>query len=161
MLGGAALLLCAMGCEESLPVLVWPSHDATPTEFSLAMNAKILCSGIWVQGRDPEIHIASDLRQFDHFGWGGDFDYEINEERKQVTLSSPRSENARTAQHNGDQGCSVLPRGMSDIQFTPSEVGRDWPGSSQMAWPMGEVPTSTDFPEEVDASELELSLIHI
>ncbi|HBV06082.1 MAG TPA: serine hydrolase [Gemmatimonadetes bacterium] len=158
VLVGAGLLVCAMGCEESLPVLVWPSDDATPTEFNLAMNAKILCSGIWVQGRDPEVHIASDLRRFDHFGWSDDFDYEINEERKQVTLSSPSSEHARIAQHNGDQGCSVLPRGMSDIQFTPSDVGRDWPDSSQMAWPMGEVPTGSDLPAEVDVSELKQAL---
>ena len=40
---GALLLLCFMGCEESTTPLVWPSDDATPTEFSLAMNAKILC----------------------------------------------------------------------------------------------------------------------
>ncbi len=26
----------------------WPSDDAIPTEFALAMNAKILCSGVWV-----------------------------------------------------------------------------------------------------------------
>ena len=32
----------------------WPSDDAEPAEFAMAMNAKILCSGIWVQGRDPK-----------------------------------------------------------------------------------------------------------
>lgn len=155
---GALLLLCFMGCEESTIPLVWPSDDATPTEFSLAMNAKILCSGIWVQGRDPEVHIASDLRRFDHFSWADDFGYEINEERKQVTLSSPRSEHSRTAQHNGDQGCSALPRGMTDIEFTPSEVGRAWPDLEGMAWPMGDALLDAELPSEVDTSELESAL---
>ena len=97
----------------------WPSDDATPAEFSLAINAKILCSGIWVQGRDPALHVAGDLRRFDHFGWGDDFSYEIDQERRRVTLSSPRSPHDRVAQYNGDQGCAVLPRGMDDVQFTP------------------------------------------
>ena len=73
----------------SLAVLVaapvsgqWPSDDANPTEFNLAMNAKMLCSGIWVQGRDPALHVAGDLRRFDHFGVGDDFTYEIDDERK-------------------------------------------------------------------------------
>ena len=53
----------------SLPGLAhaqWPSDDAEPTEFNLAMNAKILCSGVWVQGRDPELHAAADLRRAQH-----------------------------------------------------------------------------------------------
>lgn len=136
----------------------WPSDDANPAEFNLAMNAKILCSGIWVQGRDPALHVAGDLRRFDHFGWGDDFTYEVDDERKRVTLSSPRSPHARTAQYNGDQGCAVLPRGMDDVQFTPSEVGADWPNRSWQRWPMGERKSDGALPPEIDRAALTQAL---
>lgn len=136
----------------------WASDDATPTEFSLAMNAKILCSGIWVQGREPEQHVAGDLRRFDHFGWEDDFTYEIDAERRRVTLSSPRSAYDRSAQYNGDQGCAILPRGMDDVLFTPTDVGRDWPNRSWQRWPMGERRSDGALPPEVDAAALEDAL---
>ena len=88
----------------------WPSDDATPTEFALAMNAKILCSGIWVQGRDAEVHAAADLRRFDHFSWADDFTWVVDESRRRVTMSAPGVPD-RVAQHNGDQGCAILRRG--------------------------------------------------
>ena len=149
---GLTLMVAAPGAGQ------WPSDDATPTEFNLAMNAKILCSGIWVQGRDPGLHVAGDLRRFDHFGWDDDFTYEIDEDSRRVTLSSPRSPHDRIAQYNGDQGCSVLPRGMDDIQFTPSDVGRAWPNRSWQRWPMGERKSDGALPSEVDARALENAL---
>ena len=149
---GLTLMVAAPGAGQ------WPSDDATPTEFNLAMNAKILCSGIWVQGRDPVLHVAGDLRRFDHFGWDDDFTYEIDEGSRRVTLSSPRSPHDRIAQYNGDQGCSVLPRGMDDIQFTPSDVGRAWPNRSWQRWPMGERKSDGALPSEVDARALENAL---
>jgi CubicO group peptidase (beta-lactamase class C family) len=157
MLRFAATILGAAVLLPNAGVAQWASDDATPTEFSLAMNAKILCSGIWVQGRDPELHAAADLRRFDHFGWGADFTYEVDEVRRRVVLSAPGA-NARTAQYNGDQGCSVIPRGMDDIQFQPSEVGRDWPNASWERWPMGERRSDGALPREVDEAALEQAL---
>ena len=135
----------------------WPSDDATPTEFSLAINAKILCSGIWVQGRDPDVHVSADLRRFDHFGWGDDFTSEIDEERRRVTLSAPGVP-SRIAQHNGDQGCSILPRGAGDVYFAPTEVGREWPRAAWELWPNGERLPDSALPREVDASALASAL---
>lgn len=152
-------LMAALACAVAEPGAgQWPSDDATATEFSLAMNAKILCSGIWVQGRDAELHVAADLRRFAHFGWGDDFTYEIDHEKRRVTLSSPQSPHDRVAQYNGDQGCAVLPRGMEDIQFTPSEVGREWPDRDWQRWPMGERRSDGALPPEVDAQALERAL---
>ena len=138
-------------------VAQWPSDDATPTEFKLAINAKILCSGIWVQGRDPELHAAADLRRFDHFGWQDDFTYEVDEERRRVTLSAPGVP-SRIAQHNGDQGCAVLPRGAEDVHFTPTEVGRAWPDASWRLWPTGDRLPDHALPPEVDEAALAAAL---
>ena len=49
----ALLLLTLAGTLCAPPARAqWPSDDAEPAEFSLGINAKLLCSGIWVQGRD-------------------------------------------------------------------------------------------------------------
>ena len=152
------LLLAAMTAAATAPAHAqWPSDDATPTEFSLAINAKILCSGIWVQGRDPERHAAADLRRFDHFGWGDDFTYAVDEERRRVTLSAPGVP-SRIAQHNGDQGCAVLPRDADDVRFIPAEVGRDWPLAAWTLWPDGDRLPDHAPPAEVDREALERAL---
>ena len=151
---------CALAIMLRVPEVVqaqWPSDDAQPKEFSLAINAKILCSGIWVQGRDAELHAAADLKRFDHFGWGDDFTYEIDEEERRVTMSAPGVP-ARVAQHNGDQGCAVLPRGAEDVLFEPTDVGRDWPLAEWQRWPMGERLADEALPSEIDRDALEAAL---
>ena len=129
------------------------SDDARAVEFALAMNAKLLCSGIWVQGRDPELHAAADQQRFDHFSWGEDFEYAVDEERRRVTLSAPGVP-SRVAQHNGDQGCAILPRDAEDVFFTPSEVGREWPLAEWERWPTGDRLSDEALPPEVDAQAL-------
>ena len=74
-----------------------------------------------MQGRDPEVHAYADLRRFAHFGWGDDFTYDVDEERSRVTMSAPGVP-SRVAQFNGDQGCSVLPRGADDVHFEPTRT---------------------------------------
>jgi CubicO group peptidase (beta-lactamase class C family) len=135
----------------------WPSDDAKPAEFALALNAKLLCSGIWVQGRDPELHAAADQRRFEHFAWADDFRYVVDERRRRVTMSAPGVPD-RVAQHNGDQGCSILPRGADDVSFVPTEVGRAWPNAEAEPWPTGERLPDTSLPAEVDADALERAL---
>jgi hypothetical protein len=152
----ATVMLLALH-PPSVATAQWPSDDATPTEFQLAINAKILCSGIWVQGRDAARHAAADLRRFDHFGWGDDFTYAVDEERRRVTMSAPGVPD-RIAQHNGDQGCAVLPRGSVDVRFTPTDVGAEWPNASWELWPMGERLPDAALPPGVDAEALSEAL---
>lgn len=135
----------------------WPSDDAEPEELAMAMNAKILCSGIWVQGRDAELHAAADLQRFDHFSWGEDFSYTVDEERRRVTMSASGQPD-RVAQHNGDQGCAVLPRGADDVHFTPTDVGREWPLAEWERWPTGDRLSDEALPPEVDRIALEEAL---
>ena len=149
-------LACAVLAVAGLPPTAAgqePSDDARAVEFALAMNAKLLCSGIWVQGRDPELHAAADQQRFDHFSWGEDFEYAVDEERRRVTLSAPGVP-SRVAQHNGDQGCAILPRDADDVYFTPSEVGRDWPLAEWERWPTGDRLSDEALPPEVDGQAL-------
>lgn len=135
----------------------WPSDDAEPREFSLAINAKILCSGVFVQGRDASVHAYADLERFAHFGWGDDFVYDVDEERQRVTMSAAGVPD-RVAQYNGDQGCSILPRGADDVYFEPSDVGAEWPRRSWELWPMGERLPDTALPAEVDGDAVNAAL---
>lgn len=152
-----SILATGIGLCASTARAQWPSDDATPTEFALAMNAKILCSGIWVQGRDPEVHALADLRRFDHFSWGEDFTWIVDEDRRRVVMSAPGAPD-RIAQYNGDQGCAILPRGADDVSFDPVEVGAEWPHRSWERWPMGERLSDAPLPPEVDRQALDRAL---
>jgi CubicO group peptidase (beta-lactamase class C family) len=149
--------LASLATTPTVAAAQWPSDDATPTEFNLAMNAKILCSGVWVQGRDADLHADADLRRFDHFGWADDFTYSIDEARHRVVMSAPDTPD-RIAQYNGDQGCSILPRGADDVYFEPSDVGADWPRASWDRWPTGERLSDSRPPPEVDQAALNTAL---
>ncbi|MDA0310857.1 MAG: serine hydrolase [Gemmatimonadetes bacterium] len=154
----ATLALLPMGLLSPYAAAAqWPSDDAQPKEFSLAINAKILCSGIWVQGRDPAVHAAADLKRFEHFGWGDDFTYTIDEDAKRLTMSAPGVP-SRIVQYNGDQGCSILPRGAEDIYFEASEVGAEWPIRNWDLWPTGDRTRDEPLPPEVDVDALNTAL---
>ncbi|MGH9849147.1 MAG: hypothetical protein ACREBD_04745, partial [Blastocatellia bacterium] len=78
-------------------------------ESRAAMGAHHLCSGLWVVGRvyqrTPEDVLAQDIAPFPAFGWEASFKYTIDAKRRRVTVSGPGIP-PRTAQYNGDQGCS-------------------------------------------------------
>src|SRR5262245_63540028 len=78
-------------------------------ESRASIVAHHLCSGLWVVGRvykrTPQEVLAQDIVPFQAFGWEDSFKFEIDEKRRRVTVSSPGIQ-PRTAQYNGDQGCS-------------------------------------------------------
>ena len=59
---------------------------ATAPNHQLAMSAHHLCSGVFVVGRDlarsPEVVIEHDIKRFDFFQWGDDFEYAVDMEKK-------------------------------------------------------------------------------
>jgi CubicO group peptidase (beta-lactamase class C family) len=154
------LLLAAALASVLAPVrgaAQWPSDDAEPAEFALAMNAKILCSGVFVQHRDAALHAAADLKRFDHFGWADDFAYEVDRDRRRVIMSAP-GQPSRIAQYDGDQGCSILPRGDEHVHFRPEEVGRDWSDRNRVPWPTGDRVSDEPLPPEIDQAALKTAL---
>src|SRR5215510_15604734 len=94
-------------------------------ESRAAIGAHHLCSGLWVVGcgykRAPEEVLAQDIVPFQAFGWEESFKYAIDEKRRRVTVSGPGVP-PRVAQYNGDQGCSIMPRGANDIFFKPARM---------------------------------------
>jgi hypothetical protein len=74
-------------------------------EFRAAIGAHHLSSGLWVVGRDyqrtPEEVVAQDLAPFPFFGWSPDFKYEVDEQRRIVTVTAPGAP-PRSARYTGD-----------------------------------------------------------
>ena len=127
-------------------------------EYRLAMNAKLLCSGVFVIGRDAEEFIANDLQY--HGLSGEDWDkieVIVDRERKSVTLMAP-GVRSRTALFNGDQGCTLLPAGEDRVSFEPHAVTSSLPDPMTQDWPMGDRLETGPLPAEVDGGSLASAL---
>jgi CubicO group peptidase (beta-lactamase class C family) len=130
-------------------------------ESRAAIGAHHLCSGLWVVGRGyqrtPEEVLAQDIAPFQAFGWEQSFKYEVDTKRRRVTVSAPGIP-PRTAQYNGDQGCSILPRGVNDIYFKPAPVPRKLPAAATQSWPTGDAGATAPVPAGVNAAAIQAAL---
>ncbi len=104
--------------------------NAYSFESRAAIGAHHLCSGLWVVGRvtkrtAAEI-LAQDIAPFADFSWEKFFNYDVDEGKRTVTVRGDGFP-SRTAKYNGDQGCTILPRGETGIHFTPVAVPRNLP----------------------------------
>ena len=138
-----------------------PFDEGYSLESRTAIGAHHLCSGIWVVGRDykrtPEQVLADDIAPFRAFGWERSFEYEVDEERRRVTVSSPTTM-PRTAVYNGDQGCTILARGEEVVLFQPTAVPRNLPDAETTPWPMGDADATTPVPAGVDTARVNEAL---
>lgn len=148
-----AVLIAASGCG-----YLSPENYRERKENYIALNAKLLCSCAFVIGRDTDEFIANDLTMSNPLvpGWE-EIEVTVDRERKAVTL---RTEGvpARTAVYNGDQGCTLLPRGMERVQFTPVPLTSALPPPESHPWPTGDVLSEAPLPAEVNSTALEAAL---
>lgn len=121
------------GIERSYAQAPGENLAAERMAASLALHTKLLCSGVFVAGRDAKELIAQDLQAdlYTFHDWTRT-DVRIDRERRQVTLGHPGLA-ARTARYVGDQGCVLLPQFGDDVFFTPETLSRPardgWPGA--------------------------------
>lgn len=130
-------------------------------EFRAAMAAHHICSGLWVVGRStrrtPEEVLAQDVAPFPFFGWEPEFTYEVDDERRTVTVTAPGAP-SRTAKYNGDQGSTILPRGAKDVFYQPVTVPRNLADAAEQPWPTGDAGATTPVPEGVDRQAVAAAL---
>ncbi len=130
-------------------------------EFRAAMAAHHLCSGLWVVGRSyertAEEVVAQDIAPFPFFGWEPDFEYQIDQQRRTVTVTAPGAP-PRTAKYNGDQGSTILPPGERDVYYKPVPVPRDLPESGTQPWPDGDAGATEPIPDGVDGEAVAAAL---
>ena len=124
-------------------------------ESRAAIGAHHICSGLWVVGRvtkrTADDIIAQDIAPFRDFSWDPKFTYSVDNARKSVTVRGPGIA-SRMAVFNGDQGCSILPRGETTIHFKPIAVPRNLPDAAAQPWPMGDMNASAPPNAGVDAA---------
>ncbi|MGD2271738.1 MAG: serine hydrolase [Desulfobacterales bacterium] len=129
------------------------ADDSYSRESKAAMIAHHMASGLWVVGRHyqrtPDEVLAQDIKPFPVFGWQDDFEYEIDWQRRSVTVHAPGIP-PRTAVYNGDQGSTILPRGADNVYFKPKTVPRKLPDAASEPWPMGDAGATEPVPEGVN-----------
>ncbi len=128
--------------------------QGTPLELGLAGYAKVLCSAVFVSGRDPaEAAQHSGLMLMPDQEEALKAKWTIDRERKiaRMTLDGV----TREAGFYGDQGCIIHrdPTAKSHIFFKPVAVKSALPDAATQPWPMGDSP-SLDVKGELDQDKL-------
>jgi CubicO group peptidase (beta-lactamase class C family) len=129
-----------------------PVPEGTPTELGLAGFAKILCSSVFVTGRQPDEGAKNSAYWMMPAGEADKVTYTIDRERKRVTAKI--GDITRWAGYYGDQGCILPAHGSDHIMFTPVAVKTTLPDAAGMPWPMGDQADTTPLPAEVDKATL-------
>jgi CubicO group peptidase (beta-lactamase class C family) len=125
----------------------------TPVELGLAGYAKVLCSAVFVSGREPE----EAARNSGYFmlpeAESGGVTWDVDRAEKRVRMT--RKGVTRTARFYGDQGCIIQQKERDGVFFTPVPVASRLPDAATQPWPMGDRPDDAPLPPELDASRLE------
>lgn len=146
--GGAAAI-----AEEPQGTGYAPS--VTPVTLGLAGYTKVLCSAVFVSGRDPaEAFRNSGFFLMDPADRDDIADYDVDREQQSVTMRM-NDGTARTAKFYGDQGCVIHPVGYDGIFFRPVAVETSLPPAHTMPWPMGDVLSDEPLPMCVDEQTLQ------
>ena len=149
IVGGATLL-----AQQSAPA--YPTPVGSPTTNGLAGFAKILCSAVFVSGRDA----ADAARNSAYF-------FMPRAEQDQVTYVVDPAARAvkasfggvtREARLHGDQGCIIENLDKPGIHFKPVPVRTTLPAADTQPWPMGDRPDAAPLPAGVDAAALSKAL---
>ena len=122
----------------------FPPPEST-VELNLGGFTKVLCSGVFVSGRDPDeviLNSASPLFLTSEYQPGPE-DIEIDEQRREVRVVRD-GRVLRTARYVGDQGCVSLPPGGDQIAFEPVAVESTLPSAATTPWPMGDLDAKLD-----------------
>ena len=116
----------------------YPTPKGSPTVNGLSGFAKILCSAVFISGRD-DAEAAKDSAYFfmpreeqDKVTWA------IEPQVKAVTATFGTE--SRSAMYTGDQGCVIQNPDSPGIHFKPVAVKTTLPPAESQPWPMGDKP---------------------
>ncbi|HEX4913131.1 MAG TPA: hypothetical protein VFV51_04195, partial [Vicinamibacterales bacterium] len=121
----------------------------SPTSLGAASYAKILCSAVFVSGRDEE-----EAKQNSAY-----FLMVEPDRSKPITATVDRqarrvrvtvADVTRTAAFYGDQGCVIHPIDHDGVHFTPVAVKSTLPDAATQPWPMGDALSTGSWPAAVD-----------
>jgi CubicO group peptidase (beta-lactamase class C family) len=128
----------------------------TPIELGLAGYAKVLCSAVFVSGRDP----AEAFKNSGYFLLEDDqragVTYVVDREQQLVRMT--KGSLTRTAKLYGDQGCIIHQQHHDGIYFTPVPVKTRLPDAASQPWPMGDAASTSATPTGIDRAHVEKAL---
>jgi CubicO group peptidase (beta-lactamase class C family) len=138
------------------PASATPVPVGTPTALGLAGYAKVLCSAVFVSGRDEQEAAKHSGYWLMPPGEAEHVAFTVDRDRKLVRMSLGGV--AREARYYGDQGCIIQQPGKSGIFFTPVPVTSARPDAASEPWPMGDRPDSMPVPREIDRARLDAAV---
>jgi CubicO group peptidase (beta-lactamase class C family) len=131
----------------------------TPLELGLAGFAKVVCSAVYVSGRDP----AEAARNSGHLLMPSEQEamkatWSLDKEQKTVRMSLNGI--TREARHYGDQGCIIHrpERQGKQIFFEPVQVKTTLPDAMSQPWPMGDRPDTSPWPADLDKTKVDAAV---
>jgi CubicO group peptidase (beta-lactamase class C family) len=130
--------------------------SGTPTELGLAGYAKVLCSAIYVSGRDPKEAVKNCGFFMMPPGRADNVTWTVDDANKRVRLTAGGI--TREAQYYGDQGCIIHQPGVNRIHFTPVPVKTALPDAMSQDWPMGDRGATGPAPAGIDRAGLDAAV---
>src|SRR5688572_8251203 len=111
----------------------YPTPTGSQTSNGLAGFAKILCSAVFVSGRQPEEAARNSAYFFMPRGEDADVTFKVD--RAQMIVTTTRGDVTRTAKLYGDQGCIIENLEKPGIHFKPVPVRTTLPEAALTPWP--------------------------
>jgi len=120
-------------------------------------KAKMLCSHLFVSGRELGPVLAGDLEPFNPLL--GMVEAEVHHESRSVTATA-FGLIKRRAVFNECLGCTLVPPSWKpdELRFRSACVDPDPASPDSVPWPTGDLDAVGSFPSEVDASRLQMAL---
>jgi CubicO group peptidase (beta-lactamase class C family) len=157
--GSAGLVTLGLAAQQPAPAAppaATPTPQGTPTENGLAGFAKILCSAVFVSGRDADEAAKNSAYFFMPPAEQNSVKYVIDKYYKSVKASF--GETTREARYYSDQGCIIQIPGKPGISFTRVPVTTTLPDASTQPWPMGDQPDTTPLPAGINRAKLDAAV---
>ena len=125
----------------------------SPISLGAASYAKIVCSAVFVSGRDVD-----EARKNSAYFLMAEPDrarpvtVDVDRQARRVRVSL--QDVTRTAAFYDDQGCVIHPQGHDGVYFTPVPVRTTLPDPASQAWPAGDAPSSEPWPSRLDREKV-------
>jgi CubicO group peptidase (beta-lactamase class C family) len=147
-----ALSLAASAVQQPPREPATMAPEGTPISLGLAGYAKVLCSAVFVSGRDAaEAFHNSGYMLFPQENLSG-VTYVVDRDQKLVRMT--HGSVTRTAKFYGDQGCIIHAEHHDGIFFTPVPVKTRLPEAASQTWPMGDKDPEGPPPADLDRAHV-------
>ena len=129
----------------------------SPTTLGAASYAKILCSAVFVSGREVD---EARENSADILMNAPDREKPImvDVDRQAKRVHATLDKLTRTAAFYGDQGCVIHPIDHDGVHFAPVPVPTMLPDANTQPWPMGDAPSRDAWPAQLDRARMQAAV---